>query len=1195
MDFMRTTYCLLALFAALNITTVNVQGLQDKQKRMNLFQSLRNENYDVIAIQETHCDFNSLSVWNDEWGGASVWTHHASDQAGVAILFNSKRSVNILRHSACNEGRILTVTAEIDSSIFQFVNVYGPNPTSLLESNAFFSQIKLLMDESIQPIILGDFNMVENLNMDRRGGAPKKRHTYGVDILKSLRDNFDLIDVWRQQHQNLKEFTWHSPNIEQNIHSRLDRIYVPRHYLRLVKSSKIEHFVWSDHDVCCVQMLLPSNKTRGMGYWKMNVQYLNHPTYKERIETFWREWQTKKGDYDGDLSLWWDCGKVHVKSITIQYAQELYSIRKGQRYNLLNSLKDERSKDIVDPTRIDTLEESLLKMEQELNDKVFAHTHTSTREASEEPTKYFYDLLKIRRNQVTMDSLTGDDGTVITDQKEMMNEAKQFYERLFTKEEDLSIEDQNFFLDKITKTLTPQQRADLDRVISLEELRIALFDAKKNKTPGYDGIPYEFYQTFWHLLGNDFLQVVNYSLNEAKRLPYSHTTSIITLVYKKNDKTLLKNWRPISLLCCDYKVISKTIANRMKGVLDCLLSQRQTCSVPSRQISHNLHYMRDVIFFCDVNKIKGYILSVDQEKAFDRLDREFLIKILHRMGFGDRFISWIEVIFRENIGRILLNGYISQRFDITRGVRQGCALSAYIYACHIELIDLAIADNPSIIGITIPGRDPSKSILYADDLNLLLSDKSSIANVFALFNRFESATGSKINPEKTEGLKLNEPNVRHPAFSRIKWKGPGEGLEILGILFYTNLNATIHKNWDILIKGMESTATAHKYRKLSLKGKVLVLNMLIISQAWYAGTILPLPESKAKEIESVMFNFLWTGNQSNPIRRDTIYQLRDDGGLALKNPRLMVKALQLKFMKDVLDEQNTSIWLQFPRYWLGLRLLAQDPSLHFLNQYPRANTIVYPHHGNPVYDQWLHNIRTFPPPDLPEKEEWTTRMFYFKFLERDEHQPYAYESFWADHRVDPNRLWKHIHNSHALGVYQDVHFKFLHRILPSNAYMKTRFRGRGFRNMNVNCPTCPNGKKETTDHIFIRCTAATPILNFIYPTIRCLLRNRPFKVFKLILNDFPNGTPEKVPRMVITLLQIAMYVIWTNRVRKKYHNEAIPIERSKNTIIKHFKAAIELKFRKHFPSALAKFRENYCHTPQVCNVVNNDTLEVNIL
>ena len=161
--------------------------------------------------------------------------------------------------------------------------------------------------------------------------------------------------------------------------------------------------------------------------------------------------------------------------------------------------------------------------------------------------------------------------------------------------------------------------------------------------------------------------------------------------------------------------------------------------------------------------------------------------------------------------------------------------------------------------------------------------------------------------------------------------------------------------------------------------------------------------------------------------------------------------------------------------------------------------------------------------------------------------------------------------------------------------MKTRYRGRGFRNVNVNCPSCPNHKTETIEHIFIRCAAATPILDFIYPTLQTLLRYRPFKVFKLILNEFPQGIPEKVPRMAVTLLQIAMYVIWTNRVRKKYHNEVIHVERSKHIIAKRFRAVLELKFRKHFPHALAKFRENYCHTPQVCTVVNNDTLEVNIL
>ena len=222
-------------------------------------------------------------------------------------------------------------------------------------------------------------------------------------------------------------------------------------------------------------------------------------------------------------------------------------------------------------------------------------------------------------------------------------------------------------------------------------------------------------------------------------------------------------------------------------------------------------------------------------------------------------------------------------------------------------------------------------------------------------------------------------------------------------------------------------------------------------------------------------------------------------------------------------------------------------------------------------------------------------MFYLKFLDLHQHRPYSYETFWSSHGVNPNRMWKHVHNSYALGIHQDVHFKFLHRILPSNAYMKTRFRGRGFQNINVACPSCPNGNVETVEHIFLRCMAAKPILDFIYPTVRALLRHRPFTLFNLLLNKFPTAVPDKVPRMVITLLQITMYVIWFNRQRKKFHDEVITAEQSRNTIRKYFRSALEFKFRKHFPNGLAKFKENYCHTPRICKVVNDTDLVVNFI
>ena len=791
-----------------------------------------------------------------------------------------------------------------------------------------------------------------------------------------------------------------------------------------------------------------------------------------------------------------------------------------------------------------------------------------------------------------MNAVLTHDGKIVTQQEEIMAEAKDFYEKLYTEKTDVSLEDQNFFIQKIDKTLTSNQKEILDKQIELNELKDALFQCQREKTAGYDGLPYEFYQTFWHIIGEDFLNVVQFSLNVAKHLPYSQTTSIITLIYKKNDKMKLTNWRPISLLCCDYKIISKTLANRLKKVLDTILSERQTCSVPGRNITHNLHFIRDAIFFCDVRKINGYILCADQEKAFDMLNRDFLIKIMKKMNFGETFIQWIEVIFQDSIGRILLNGYISYDFPISRGVRQGCPLSADLYAIYIETLDLALNSDPHIFGLPIPGREAPKSSLYADDLTLILSDRTSIPQVFLIFSKFEMATGSKINPEKTQGLALGNPRLDHPEFENIYWKN-FEGLEILGILFFSEHKKTLNTNWTNVIKEMETDLDRLKFRKLSLKGKTMVLNTVVLSKVWYTAGVLPLPEPKFKEIERLMFAFLWNGRQIDPIQRRTIYQPKEKGGLGLKNPKLQQQALQLKFLKDILNEENRKSWLQLPRYWIGFRLSTLNPQWLFLNTYPRVNPICT-RSCTPYYKHLLETFKDLDLSKLPEIKLWTTRTFYSQLLEKDEHPTHSFTTFWETHRVNPARMWKHIYTSHALGPHQDVHFRFLHRVLPSNAFMKKRFHSRGYQNINTNCASCPN-KIETNEHIFFRCVAAKPILQYIYPSIQLLLRNKPFKIFKLILNDFPTQIPDKAPKIVITIIQIAMHVIWNNRNKFKFQKEETHIQESKNKTNSAFKRIIKHKFDQHIPHRLAKFRENYCHTPELCNVVNNDTLQVQLI
>ena len=127
------------------------------------------------------------------------------------------------------------------------------------------------------------------------------------------------------------------------------------------------------------------------------------------------------------------------------------------------------------------------------------------------------------------------------------------------------------------------------------------------------------------------------------------------MIPKKDDLTEIKNWRPISLLNCDYKILSKSTAIRLKASLHHIISPEQTCSVPNRQFFSNLYYFRDLIQYSNNKKIQSFILNFDQEKAFDKVDINFLLKTLKKFNFGDNFISIIKTLYTDIKSTIINN------------------------------------------------------------------------------------------------------------------------------------------------------------------------------------------------------------------------------------------------------------------------------------------------------------------------------------------------------------------------------------------------------------------------------------------------------------------------------------------------------------------------------------------------------------
>ena len=147
---------------------------------------------------------------------------------------------------------------------------------------------------------------------------------------------------------------------------------------------------------------------------------------------------------------------------------------------------------------------------------------------------------------------------------------------------------------------------------------------ENDKSPGIDGIPIEFYKTFYHTIENDLLQIYNNILFYEQNTTKTMHQAIITLIPKKGDLNQLKYWRPIFLLCVDYKILTKILSNRLKTILPHIILEEQNCSVPQRTIFNNLFLTRDTIKVSKEKNIKLYLLQIDQENAFDKVDHDFL-------------------------------------------------------------------------------------------------------------------------------------------------------------------------------------------------------------------------------------------------------------------------------------------------------------------------------------------------------------------------------------------------------------------------------------------------------------------------------------------------------------------------------------------------------------------------------------------
>uniref|UniRef100_A0A0B7BCU9 Reverse transcriptase domain-containing protein n=1 Tax=Arion vulgaris TaxID=1028688 RepID=A0A0B7BCU9_9EUPU len=169
---------------------------------------------------------------------------------------------------------------------------------------------------------------------------------------------------------------------------------------------------------------------------------------------------------------------------------------------------------------------------------------------------------------------------------------------------------------------------------------------------------------------------------------------------------------------------------KLKPFLHKLIHADQQCSVPHRNISKHTYLIRDIIQYTHQKNTQSAILSIDQEKAFDRVSHDFLHKITHDSNTGHYFSKWIKIIYKNPESRLLINHTLTDSFLLTRSVRQGCSLSPLLFVLVLEPVLEKIRQDPTIQGTFIPGLEDKKLTAYADDTVFFPSNYTSIRNIF---------------------------------------------------------------------------------------------------------------------------------------------------------------------------------------------------------------------------------------------------------------------------------------------------------------------------------------------------------------------------------------------------------------------------------------------------------------------------------